>query len=566
MKAGATFQNNSWKTLTHNGILLAPPPPMFPPSARPRRGGVSIEMGPIAEEMLRAYLRLRNSTHFKSERLQRNFFADLNRTSRVRLTSLNELDLKHTIAHIERENILHKERAREKRELLKKQREALRERYGYVMMDNRRMEITAFTMGPSRLFIGHGDHPLRGRFVPRIEANDVTLNHSRHPPPPPPTYSPSPWASLLDVKPERKTKRDASKANVYSEDNAENASGDKRWGAVVQERRATWLASWSHPLQANKPQYIFPSMASGPRTARDRFKYELAVRLQRHLPRVRAAYEADLARTGKSDKDSRARQLATIVTLVDLHGLRIGHERHDNSIKKRGRTHTPRSESSPTFGAATLRRRHARVIDEEHVALDFAGKDSVQFRRTLRLPRAAVAVVRAALDAKSSSPESPLFPNVHNAKEVNQYLEGLMPDLTAKVFRTRAATEIVRAALQRFRAKDIKNTKNASEFKKSPTVDNKKSERDVINDVLNAWHDANEEVAKFCNHVSVDADGKPKLALGTSRANYIDPRVVFAHFLRHNTSFQRAYPKTLLARFEWALLEMKQIIETKKGE
>ena len=42
------------------------------------------------------------------------------------------------------------------------------------------------------------------------------------------------------------------------------------------------------------------------------------------------------------------------------------------------------------------------------------------------------------------------------------------------------------------------------------------------------------------------------VSLGTSKTNYIDPRIIFAFIKRYNIPEEKLFNKALLTRFEWA--------------
>jgi len=44
------------------------------------------------------------------------------------------------------------------------------------------------------------------------------------------------------------------------------------------------------------------------------------------------------------------------------------------------------------------------------------------------------------------------------------------------------------------------------------------------------------------------------VSLGTSKQNYIDPRIIFAFIKKYEISKERLFTEQLLKRFEWASL------------
>lgn len=281
-----------------------------------------------------------------------------------------------------------------------------------------------------------------------------------------------------------------------------------RWKRVVKDRGSHWIACWKHPLPPNKIQYVYMSMSSEPRTERDRKKYILAERLHAKLPTIRKTYLSDL----RSSSIER-RQIAAIVYLIDMCGLRVGH-----------------SKDEKTFGASTLKRKHIMLKKHNQIHLNFLGKDSMRFERVITAPKEAIQVIEESL----KSDHDDIFHAV-NANMVNAYLEDLMEGLTAKVFRTRACTEIVRSIMEEF---DGKKRRSA--------------------DPLDIWVKANEQVAMFCNHVRVIDKDTVKYSLTTSAKNYINPMLVYSFALKHKIDPLKMYSKGLNKQFSWALEEAKR--------
>lgn len=66
----------------------------------------------------------------------------------------------------------------------KAKREALREKYGYAVVDGRKLEIANWTAEPSCIFAGRGNHPRRGKWKEGPRQEDIILNLSPESPRP----------------------------------------------------------------------------------------------------------------------------------------------------------------------------------------------------------------------------------------------------------------------------------------------------------------------------------------------------------------------------------------------
>lgn len=139
------------------------------------------------------------------------------------------------------------------------------------------------------------------------------------------------------------------------------------------------------------------------------------------LPKVRQQVAADLAQRGLTQD----RAVASVVRLLDLGAIRVGNESYAKANK--------------SFGATTLRRRHARVTGHK-LKLRFIAK-SGKLRETTVTDRALARFVRRVQDL----PGQHLFqyldaegqPRAVGSAEVNAYLCAAMGEhFTAKNFRT----------------------------------------------------------------------------------------------------------------------------------
>jgi len=61
-------------------------------------------------------------------------------------------------------------------------REALRERFGYAVVDTKKLEIANWTVEPSCIFAGRGEHPKRGKWKRGPREQDIILNLSPNSP------------------------------------------------------------------------------------------------------------------------------------------------------------------------------------------------------------------------------------------------------------------------------------------------------------------------------------------------------------------------------------------------
>ncbi len=171
------------------------------------------------------------------------------------------------------------------------------------------------------------------------------------------------------------------------------------------------------------------------REVRDEAKFEKMLTFGQKLPVIRRQVQADLALPGLP----RRKVVALVVRLLELTLARIGNEEYAKTNK--------------SFGLTTLRHRHARVRGS-HVVFDFRAKHGIERHIDLSNRRLAGIITRL-----EDLPGQDLFQfkdadgNLHgiDSQDVNGYLhETTGEDITAKDFRTWAATNLAALALHEF--------------------------------------------------------------------------------------------------------------------
>ncbi len=384
--------------LVHNGIIVPDPP--SPRGLVVRVRGEMRRLTPKEEEMVMAFASKKDTDYVQDAVFVTNYMRDLSAEMGISPPlAHDELDWDpaHRIVDAERrarENLSPEERKAAARSR-KLDRDALKARYGFAIVDGRRVELGNYMVEPSGIFMGRGQHPLRGRWKEGATQADVTLNLSN---------------------------------------DAPRVAGN--WQAIVWQPESLWVARWKDKL-ADRLKYIWLSDTAPAKQEREEGKFDKALRLDAELERVRASISADL----QHERPER-RRIATACYLIDALCLRVGDEKDPDE--------------ADTVGATTLRPEHIEVHDDSGtVEFHFLGKDSVEWHRTVPLPdmvranlRELMEAARPSRGAQASSARAlpQLFPDVSSGT-VNHYLSRLVPGLSAKVFRTHHATLSVRRSL-----------------------------------------------------------------------------------------------------------------------
>jgi DNA topoisomerase I len=188
------------------------------------------------------------------------------------------------------------------------------------------------------------------------------------------------------------------------------------------------LQATGHDARGRKQYRYHPQF----RERRESAKYERLVAFARALPAIRRQVDRDLARQGLP----REKVLAAVVRLLELTLIRVGNDEYRRLNR--------------SFGLTTLRDRHATVRGST-VRFRFRGKSGRVHEVGLRDRRLAT-VIRRCRDL----PGQELFqyegedglPVDVRSDDVNEYLQAIAPDITAKDFRTWAGTVLAYRALR----------------------------------------------------------------------------------------------------------------------
>lgn len=305
---------------------------------------------------------------------------------------IEDIDLREMVAIAQAEKLanLPEEKRKELSAQRKLVRDELKAKYGHAHVDDHEVEIGAYLIEPPGIFMGRGQHPLRGRWKPRVFSYQVTLNLDEEAPVP--------------------------------------DSPHGGWAGIVHEHDSLWVARWEETL-TKKIKYVWLAETSHLRQEREQAKYDKAVLLEEHLREVRAAIKK-----GMRDRDDKKKQVATVAYLIDRLSMRVGDEKDEDE--------------ADTVGASTLRVEHVNV-GEDRIDFDFLGKDSVRWEKTLLFEDGNDRALADNLKhfAEGKAPNEQLFPTITSAR-VNDFLKGVMPGLSAKVFRTYHATKTVDTHLQ----------------------------------------------------------------------------------------------------------------------
>jgi DNA topoisomerase-1 len=399
------------ETLEHNGILVIDPPPYLELSIIVR--GSTLQLSHLQEEMALAWVKKLGTPYVDDPIFEKNFMTDFSRALGTGpVLHANEIDFAEVIEVVEaerasKENMTPEEKKRD-REERKVIREALKEKYGFANVDGAQMELGNYQTEPSGIFMGRGQHPLRGRWKQGASEKDITLN----------------------IDPQA----------------AEQLEGD--WKEICWAPETMWVAKWMDEL-TGKVKYIWLHDSTPIKQEREAAKFEKAVKVERRIDEIR-----EHIMEGLTSEQPKRRMVAAACYLIDNLSLRVGDEKDP--------------EEADTVGATTLRAEHLK-FKTASIVFDFLGKDSVPWHKEIEPHPDVYTVLKELHDnaleriasfksRKSKKPKADpkkraqIFPSV-NSTHVNRFLSEVYLELTAKVFRTYHASTIMREELKTSKAK-----------------------------------------------------------------------------------------------------------------
>jgi len=539
-------EGQKWTTLVHNGVIF--PPPYKPHGVKMLYKGKPVDLTPDHEEVATMYAVMLDTDYMSKPQFKENFMSDWRKILGKNhvIQKLEDCDFTPIYEWHQKEKEKKKQMSTEEKKALKEEKMRLEEKYMWAVVDGVREKVGNFRVEPPGLFRGRGEHPKMGKLKKRIRPSDITINIGKNAPIP---ECPIPGES---------------------------------WKEVRHDNTVTWLAYWIDPINSKEFKYVFLAASSSLKGLSDKEKYEKARLLEKHIGAIRAAYTKDF-----TSKDIAKRQIAVATYLIDKLALRAGNEKDDDE--------------ADTVGCCTLKVENVEPEPPNILKFDFLGKDSVRYQNEVPVDTSVFKAIQQFRTGKKGGDD--LFDKLDTSK-LNAHLKGLMPGLTAKVFRTYNASITLDAEL------------------KARTRDGDVTEKIVV------YQKANKEVAIICNHqrtvskshsaqmmklnekieelkgfleeLKTDLarakkgksplkvpDGKPKrnlspeawekkiaqttakiakmendketkeelktVALGTSKINYLDPRITVAWCKRHEVPIEKIFNKSLLAKFAWAM-------------
>lgn len=546
---GKTNNEVKWETFTHNGVLF--PEPYKPHQVPLIYNGEKIILKPDSEEYATIYAKFTDTDYVKNKTFNKNFFHDwvriLKADGHKEITNLELCDFSLILSHLLAHKDAKKNLSKEEKQKEKEKKDKFEAKFKVAYVDGKEQATGNYRIEPPGIFLGRGCHPKAGKIKKRIYPEDITLNiDSKSPIPELPKFL-----------------------------------SNHKWGKIIHDNTLEWLASWKDDI-SGKTKYVWLGAKSDFKAKSDEYKFDMARKLAKNILEIRRANMNNII---SNDVDTKTKQLATALYLIDNLALRVGNEKGDDE--------------ADTVGVCSLRVEHIKFLPDNKIELDFLGKDSVRYQNTVKIDADVYNSLIKFTKNKKKSDE--LFEMI-NPQMLNQYLGVMMEGLTAKVFRTYNASKLFQTELNEINKQIDKMGKNNND------------DSNKINLILDMYNKANVKVAILCNHQKnisksfndqinkmdnrikelkqkkkdldkerVNKENKEQLkkinekinkikdkitqaenkkdlkmelknlSLTTSKTNYIDPRITIAFFKKHNLPLEKIFSQTLRDKFFWAM-------------
>jgi len=466
--------------------------------------------------------------------------------------SPEDIDFSEIIKMVEKErndklNMSKEERRRLAQER-KNIREANKEKYGYVVMDGERVEVSNYVVEPGSIFMGRGKHPLRGKWKEGAKENDIIIN----------------------LSPDSKVP-------------------EGKWKKVIWEPDFIWTAKWDDKLRG-KEKYVWLSDTSRVKQEREKEKFDKARELEKEYDKVKKHIVDNL-----KSEDLKRRKIATVCYLIDALSMRVGDEKDEDE--------------ADTVGATTLTKGNVIVKENNLVKFDFLGKDSVRWEKEIVLPEQVVKNLREFISnpeleifdgVRSENVKlflnevvqgltSKVFRTFHASRAVDDYLKktdvkkedfedykkyfATMANLQASVVCNHKRTlpknwdqtlqkkverlKLVKEKMAERRGKSVEVLE--LRIKKLETMKQTEKRELKLGDYKNKLkilktrkmtEKEEENVKKLELKVETMRETKD-YNLNTSLKSYIDPRIYLKWSRKVNFDWKKYYPKTLQRKFSW---------------
>ncbi|KAI9188080.1 DNA topoisomerase 1 [Blastocladiella emersonii ATCC 22665] len=595
-----------WTSLSHNGVYFAPE---YVPHGVPLLyDGNPVQLGAEAEEVATFYAAVVGTQHEENEIFRKNFFDDFTEVlersepASCPIKQLDLCDFSRIVDHLAAERERKKAATKADKEAAKKEKADLDEKYGWATIDGRREKIGNYRVEPPSLFRGRGAHPKAGKLKKRVVPEDITINIGPNDPVPPPPEghqwkkvvhentvtwlatwtenvngqpkyvflsATSSWKGMSDFKKFEKArelkkvvgqiradytamlkdremeKRQLATALYFIDRFALRAGNEK--GEDEADTVGCCSLRFEHVTLHEDNKVVFDFLG------KDSIRYynEVTVDAQVHK-------NLKLFKKGHTDGDDLFDRIDTTSLNKHLHSIMPGLTAKVFRTYNASHTFQEQLEKTPADGSVSemvlaynrANREVAVLCNHQRTVSKGFGQQMERIRNKLRAFKYQRREVKAAmlkLDPKLK----------RTRKELAEPESDLDEDWIESHLEAEALREAERDAKKLAKLNEQREADGESPLAELP------NKRDPAAAAASKREQSLEQLEKKYAQLSakieatkvdmVDRDENKATALGTSKINYIDPRITAAWCKKYEVPIDKMFPKTLRDKFKWAM-------------
>eukprot|EP01018_Ginkgo_biloba_P029459 Gb_13084 [translate_table: standard] len=561
-------EGQKWTTLEHSGVIF--PPPYKPHGVKMLYNGQAVDLSPDEEEVATMFAVMKDTDYAMKPKFIENFWNDwkqiLGKNHVIKKFELCDFTPIYEWHLSEKEK--KKQMTTEEKKALKEEKLKQEEKYMWAVVDGVKEKVGNFRVEPPGLFRGRGEHPKMGKLKKRIYPEDITINVGKN--------APIPECSVAG----------------------------HRWKEIRHDNTVTWLAFWNDPINPKEFKYVFLAASSALKGQSDKEKYEKARMLKDYIDNIRSTYTKQF-----KSQDETKRQIAVATYLIDRLALRAGNEKDDDEADTVGcctlkvenvTLLPPKSLQFDFLGKDSIRYFNTVEVDERvYKAIgDFkTGKrggddlfdklDTSKLNahlkeimpgltaKVFRTYNASITLDKLLQDTTGSIAPEKIADYQRANKEVAilcnhqrsvskshgaqmEKLEGKMAELEVSLSLSLSLslsdTDTDPACIPSSLVKELETDLSRARKGKPPLKDAEgKPKRNLSPEMLEKKiAQTKVKIEKMKLNMRIKDDLKT-VALGTSKINYLDPRISVAWCKRHDVPIEKIFNKSLLAKFAWAM-------------
>lgn len=522
-----------WTYLEHKGVYF--PENYIRKNLKIKYNNLEINLDDYQEEIAIYWTETFGSEFHNNKFYKENFSKIFNLTFESKKEKLNlkkeekinfdSFDFTNITKYLKKRKEKRKELSKAEKSEKKQKNQKINNLFKNAIVDNYLEKIGNFRIEPPSIFKGRGQHPQSGKIKTKFKPEDIALNLSKSAPVP--------------------------KCHLKG----------RSWGSIISNKESGWLATCFEKV-TNSRKYVALGASSKIKGLKDIEKYEKARLLKKKILEIRGDYKKKM-----KNVSIRERMLGTAAYIIDFLAIRAGNEKGENE--------------ADTVGCCNLRKEHVFFHKEKKnfVTFDFLGKDSMRYVKGVFVD--CVAFENLKLFCEGKELKEQIFSEINSSK-LNEYLNGLMKGLTAKVFRTYNASDTLEKELLKFgdlRKYDISKKIDFYQEANRKVAILCNHQKGITKSAEESFNNQNKKILELKKELKrlKKEDNKSKsflkikerlkkseilleqkeknkgIALNTSKINYNDPRISVSWCKRNEVPIDKIFTAVLLEKFVWSM-------------